>query len=117
MFIGKQKLSLFGRNRDTRTIKQKVNDLLNRLPFYLPEDCTLEDIQYHRVLQKIGHGLKDEEKRKFPTQSSLKHVYFLCHFSHIHPLHRCILLLLPISKITLSISMIALQNNFFIASD
>ncbi len=39
-----------------QTTKQEVSNLLNRLP----DDCTLEDVQYHLyVLQKIERGLKD----------------------------------------------------------
>lgn len=37
------------------SIKSKVVQLLERLP----EDCTLEDIQYHLyVLDKVRHGLE-----------------------------------------------------------
>ncbi len=47
-----------------RTAKQEVTDLLNRLP----EDCSLEDIQYHLyVLQKIERGLKDAEQGRVYT--------------------------------------------------
>ena len=43
-----------------QTTKQEVSDLLNRLP----DDCTLEDVQYHLyVLQKIERGLKDARGR------------------------------------------------------
>jgi len=36
-----------------QTTKQEVSELLKRLP----DDCTLEDVQYHLyVLQKIGRG-------------------------------------------------------------
>jgi len=39
--------------------KQEVTELLNRLP----DDCGLEDIQYHLyVLQKVGRGLRDVKK-------------------------------------------------------
>ncbi len=38
------------------TAKQDVRLLLDRLP----EDCSLEDIQYHLyVLEKVQHGLQD----------------------------------------------------------
>ena len=41
-----------------QTAKQEVGKLLNNLP----EDCTLDDIQYHLyVLQKINRGLRDAE--------------------------------------------------------
>ena len=47
-----------------QTAKQEVSDLLNRLP----EDCSLEDIQYHLyVLQKIERGLKDAEQGRVYT--------------------------------------------------
>ena len=37
-------------------VKQEVSKLLTRLP----DDCSLEDVQYHLyVLQKIERGLKD----------------------------------------------------------
>jgi len=37
------------------TAKEEVTYLLNKLP----EDCTLEDIQYHLyVLEKVRHGLE-----------------------------------------------------------
>lgn len=53
-----------------QTAKQEVSDLLNRLP----EDCSLEDVQYHLyVLQKIERGLKDaEEGRVFTQEESEK---------------------------------------------
>ncbi len=39
-----------------QTAKQEVSNLLK----HLPEDCSLEDIQYHLyVLQKIERGMKD----------------------------------------------------------
>ena len=42
-----------------QTVKNEVADLLKRLP----DNCTLEDIQYHLyVIQKIECGLKDEEE-------------------------------------------------------
>ncbi len=38
------------------TAKQEVELLLNKLP----ENCSLEDIQYHLyVLEKVQHGLED----------------------------------------------------------
>ncbi|MCK4386146.1 MAG: hypothetical protein KAW52_07775 [candidate division Zixibacteria bacterium] len=47
-----------------QTARQEVTDLLNRLP----EDCCLEDIQYHLyVLQKIERGLKDAEQGRVYT--------------------------------------------------
>lgn len=48
-----------------QTVKQEVSDLLNRLP----DDCTLEDVQYHLyVLQKIERGLKDADEGRVYTQ-------------------------------------------------
>jgi len=39
-----------------QTVKQEVSDLLARLP----ENCSLEDIQYHLyVIQKVERGLED----------------------------------------------------------
>ena len=36
------------------TTKQEVHELLSRLP----DDCSLEDIQYHLyVIEKVRHGL------------------------------------------------------------
>ncbi len=51
------------------TTKQEVNDLLKRLP----DNCTLEDVQYHLyVLQKIERGLKDAEEGKVYTQEQVE---------------------------------------------
>ncbi len=42
------------------TAKQEVELLLSKLP----EDCSLEDIQYHLyVLEKVRHGLEDAGTR------------------------------------------------------
>ncbi len=52
-----------------QTTKQEVRDLLNRLP----DDCTLEDVQYHLyVLQKIERGLKDVEEGRIYTQEEVE---------------------------------------------
>lgn len=52
-----------------QTAKQEVSNLLNRLP----EECTLEDIQYHLyVLQKIERGLKDVEEGRVYTQEEVE---------------------------------------------
>ena len=52
-----------------QTTKQEVSDLLNRLP----DDCTLEDVQYHLyVLQKIERGLKDIEEGRVYTQEEVE---------------------------------------------
>lgn len=52
-----------------QTAKQEVSDLLKRLP----DDCTLEDVQYHLyVLQKIERGLKDAEEGRVYTQEEVE---------------------------------------------
>ncbi len=52
-----------------QTAKQEVSDLLNRLP----DDCTLEDVQYHLyVLQKIERGLRDVEEGRVYTQEEVE---------------------------------------------
>lgn len=52
-----------------QTIKQEVSNLLNRLP----DDCTLEDVQYHLyVLQKIERGLKDVKEGRVYTQEEVE---------------------------------------------
>ena len=41
------------------TVKQEVTQMLSKLP----EDCTLEDVQYHLyVVEKIQRGLERAEK-------------------------------------------------------
>ena len=41
------------------SVKQAVEQLLQRLP----DDCSLEDVQYHLyVLEKVRHGLDDARK-------------------------------------------------------
>jgi len=57
------------RNNFMQTAKQEVNKLLKRLP----NDCTLEDIQYHLyVIQKIERGLKDVEEGRVYTQEQVE---------------------------------------------
>lgn len=52
-----------------QTAKQEVAGLLNRLP----EDCSLEDIQYHLyVLQKIERGMKDVAEGRVYTQEEVE---------------------------------------------
>ena len=49
--------------------KQEVRKLLKNLP----DDCTLEDIQYHLyVLQKIERGLKDIKEGRVYTQEEVE---------------------------------------------
>lgn len=50
-------------------VKLEVSKLLDRLP----DDCSLEDVQYHLyVLQKIEHGLKDAEEGRIYTQEEIE---------------------------------------------
>ena len=52
-----------------QTAKQEVSNLLKRLP----ENCSLEDVQYHLyVLQKIERGLKDAENGRVYTQEEVE---------------------------------------------
>ncbi|MCL5985432.1 MAG: hypothetical protein M1371_02570 [Actinobacteria bacterium] len=49
--------------------KQEVSKLLKSLP----DDCVLEDIQYHLyVLQKIERGLKDADAERVYTQEEVE---------------------------------------------
>ena len=51
-----------------QTAKREVSRLLTRLP----DNCLLEDIQYHLyVLQKIERGLKDAEEGRVYTQEEV----------------------------------------------
>ena len=50
-------------------VKEEVSSLLTRLP----DDCSLEDVQYHLyVLQKIERGLKDVEEGRVYTQQEVE---------------------------------------------
>ena len=50
-------------------VKEEVSSLITRLP----DDCSLEDIQYHLyVLQKIERGLKDMEEGRVYTQEEVE---------------------------------------------
>jgi predicted transcriptional regulator len=52
-----------------QTAKKEVSELLARLP----DDCTIEDIQYHLyVLQKIESGLKDGKEGRIYTQEEVE---------------------------------------------
>jgi len=52
------------------TPNEQVRDLLNKLP----DNVSLEDIQYHLyVLQKIENGLKEVEGRDTITQEEAEH--------------------------------------------
>ncbi len=52
-----------------QTAKQEVNEILSRLP----DDSTLEDIQYHLyVLQKIEQGLDDAKKGRVYSHEEIE---------------------------------------------
>ena len=52
-----------------QTAKEEVMDLLNQLP----DDSTLEDIQYYLyVHQKIQRGIQDVEQRNVETQEEVE---------------------------------------------
>lgn len=52
-----------------QTAKQEFKEILTRLP----DDCTIEDIQYHLyVLQKIEHGLKDAKEGRLYSQEEVE---------------------------------------------
>lgn len=52
-----------------QTAKQEVSKLLESLP----DDCALEDIQYHLyVLQKIASGLKDVDEGRVYAQEEVE---------------------------------------------
>jgi predicted transcriptional regulator len=52
-----------------QTAKQEVSELLARLP----ENCSLEDIQYHLyVLQKVESGLEDSRVGNVHTQEDVE---------------------------------------------
>ena len=51
------------------TTKKAVRDLLRKLP----DDCSLEDVQYHLyVLQKIERGLRDADEGRVSTQEDVE---------------------------------------------
>lgn len=53
------------KEEDMNTAKDEVRDLLSKLP----ENCSLEDIQYHLyVIEKIQHGLQVAEEQGTFTQ-------------------------------------------------
>jgi predicted transcriptional regulator len=52
-----------------QTAKEEVIDLLNQLP----DDSTLEEIQYHLyVCQKIQRGLQDADQGKVQAQEEVE---------------------------------------------
>jgi hypothetical protein len=51
------------------TVKQDIESLLHRLP----EDCTIEDVQYHLyILEKIRQGVESAEGRRVKTQEEVE---------------------------------------------
>ena len=49
--------------------KEEVSRLLERLP----DNCSIEDIQYHLfVLQKIGRGVEDAKEGRVYTQDEIE---------------------------------------------
>ena len=51
------------------TAKEEVESLLNRLP----EDCSLEDIQYHLyVLEKVRQGLEEADTQGSVSQEEVE---------------------------------------------
>jgi hypothetical protein len=51
------------------TAKEEVESLLNKLP----DDCSLEDIQYHLyVIEKVRHGLDVADRQGTLTQDEVE---------------------------------------------
>lgn len=51
------------------TAKEEVRQLLEKLP----DDCTLEDVQYHLyVVEKINRGMQRAEKEGVLSQSEVE---------------------------------------------
>lgn len=51
------------------TARQQVESLLNKLP----ENCSLEDIQYHLyVLDKVRHGMEDAKQQGILSQDDVE---------------------------------------------
>ena len=51
------------------TIKEKIQSILNQLP----DDCSIEDIQYHLyVLEKIRQGLQVAEREPILQQEEVE---------------------------------------------
>ena len=52
-----------------QTVKKEINHLLKQLP----NNCSLEDVQYHLyVLQKIERGLKDAKEVRVYSQEEVE---------------------------------------------
>ena len=55
----------------TKSIKEEVVEMIRRLP----DDCSLEDIQYHlHVRAKVGEALKDMEEGRLHSQEEVERV-------------------------------------------
>ena len=51
------------------TVKQDVESLIRRLP----DDCTIEDVQYHLyILEKIWRGVESAEAGRVKTQEEVE---------------------------------------------
>ena len=51
------------------TVKQDIESLIQRLP----EDCTIEDVQYHLyILEKIRRGVESAEAGRVKTQAEVE---------------------------------------------
>jgi len=51
------------------TVKQDVESLIRRLP----DDCTIEDVQYHLyILEKIRRGVLSAEAGRVKTQEEVE---------------------------------------------
>jgi hypothetical protein len=67
IFFQGEKLSL--KEKMMSTAKEEVESLLNKLP----DDCSLEDIQYHLyVLEKVRHGLEVADNQGTLTQEEVE---------------------------------------------
>ena len=52
-----------------KTAKEEIRSLIDKLP----DDCTIEDIQYHLyVVEKIQRGIKRAEKEGTLSQEEVK---------------------------------------------
>jgi predicted transcriptional regulator len=57
------------RSNDVSTVKQDIEALIQRLP----EDCTIEDVQYHLyILEKIRRGVESAEAGRVKTQEEVE---------------------------------------------
>ena len=51
------------------TVKQEIEALIQRLP----EDCTIEDVQYHLyILEKVRRGVESSEAGRVKTQEEVE---------------------------------------------